>query len=51
VPRGSGSCGRGRGYKANFASSEESTSDLVTVPVAELEELRRLREYEKCSKK
>lgn len=49
APRGSGNHGRGRGYKANFAMSKEGTSDLVTVPATELEELRRLRKSDKCS--
>ena len=50
APRGAGSRGGRRGYKANFAMTGEGTSDLVTIRAAELEELRRLRKDEKVSK-
>ncbi|CAN6343832.1 unnamed protein product, partial [Urochloa humidicola] len=47
-----GARGRGgrRGYKANFAMSEEDASDMVTISAAELEELRKLRENKGNSK-
>jgi len=45
--RGGASRGASRGgrwgYKANFAMAEEGTSDMVMIPAAELEELRKLK--------
>ncbi|KAG2651475.1 hypothetical protein PVAP13_1NG297319 [Panicum virgatum] len=48
--RGGGYRGGRRGYRANFAMPEETASDLVTIPVAELEELKKLRENKSNSK-
>ncbi|WVZ50418.1 hypothetical protein U9M48_001671, partial [Paspalum notatum var. saurae] len=48
--RGGGYRGGRRGYRANFAMPEEIASDLVTIPVAELEELKKLRENKSNSK-
>lgn len=51
--RGGASRGRGGrrgGYRVNLAMTEEGTTDLVTIPAAELEELRRLKKDAKCSK-
>ncbi|KAG2554529.1 hypothetical protein PVAP13_9KG603901 [Panicum virgatum] len=47
--RGGGSRGGRRGYRVNLAMIEEGTSDMVTIPVAELEELIKLKNEEKCS--